>query len=103
LHVLFGHSLMLMLAVFPAGAAYSYCLKWGGMYRPTNGKPVSVIPGQVYGMRVLLEAPLAAADKEAGMQPRHVPVSSGLGFAASGLLASVASTSEAVIASMKRK
>jgi hypothetical protein len=64
-----------LLLLTPAGAAYSYCLKWRGMYRPTNGKPASVVPGAVYGMRVLLEAPMAAADKTAGMQPRHVPVS----------------------------
>lgn len=60
----------------PAGKPYSYCLKWRGLYRPTaaGSKLLSVTPGQVYGMRVLLEAPVAAADREAGMQPRHVPV-----------------------------
>jgi hypothetical protein len=46
------------------------------MYRPnSSSKPVRVTPGQVYGMRVVLEAPVAAADAEAGMKPRLVPVS----------------------------
>jgi hypothetical protein len=63
------------ISLRPAGAAYSYCLTWRGLYRPNNSKPVSVTPGQVYGMRVVLEAPVAAADREAGLQPRLMPVS----------------------------
>jgi hypothetical protein len=44
------------------------------MYRPSSSEPSRVTPGQVYGMRVLLEAPVAAADREAGMRPRLLPV-----------------------------
>lgn len=59
----------------PAGTPYSYCLDWGGSYTQPDGSTADVRVGKIYSMRVLMEAPLAAADRDAGMTPRLVPVS----------------------------
>lgn len=64
----------------PAGRGYSYCLNWAGVYQQPDRSKASLTPGRVYGMRVLMEAPLAVADRQAGQTPRTVPVSSSLPF-----------------------
>lgn len=54
---------------------YSYCLDWGAVHKATNGTEMSVEVEREYSMQVLVEAPLAMADRNAGMTSRIVPVS----------------------------